>query len=145
MSIKICFYSSVIDGEKGEVDLLKYYGDTEDGHCIYKIDAGEICSEFIARYFQKVETMPKLLLNKVIEENYNNQSQEEAMQDMQNGIFRLNINTMIEDNNEDFEFKIYKECKIVREKLLDIYIKMQNKLKEKTNKSEIETYALLTI
>lgn len=39
MSIKISFYASI----KNEREP------------IYQIDAGEICSEFIARYFQKLE------------------------------------------------------------------------------------------
>lgn len=39
MSIKINFYTEIKNEKKD----------------IYQIDAGEICSEFIARYFQKVE------------------------------------------------------------------------------------------
>ena len=39
MSIKINFYAPI----------------KNEGKPIYQIDAGEICSEFIARYFQKIE------------------------------------------------------------------------------------------
>lgn len=38
MSIKVSFYAPIKNEEEP----------------IYQIDAGEICSEFIARYFQKV-------------------------------------------------------------------------------------------
>ncbi len=39
MSIKVSFYAPIKNG----------------GEPIYQIDAGEICSEFISRYFQKIE------------------------------------------------------------------------------------------
>ena len=145
MGLKIQFYASIKDAKDVELDLLKYYRNTEKGYCIYCIKAAEICSEFIARYFHKTVTMPELLLNKVIEENYEEKDYENAKQDMNNGIYKANTDKMFHDNNSDFEFKAFKECKVVREKLLNKYEEIGMTLKEDIEKPKVEIYALLTV
>ena len=145
MGLKIQFYASVKDAKDIELDLLKYYQDTEKGYCIYCIKAAEICSEFIARYFHKTVTMPELLLNKVIEENYEEKDYKNAKQDMNNLIYKANTDKMFNDNNSNFEFKAFKECKVVREKLLDKYEEIGMKLKENIEEPKVEIYALLTV
>lgn len=47
---------------------------------------------------------------------------------------------MIEDSKRNFEFKVFKECKIVRENLLDKY----NELNKEYN-TKLEIYANLHI
>ena len=47
---------------------------------------------------------------------------------------------MLEDDKENFEFKVFKECKIVRENLLDKY----NELNKEYN-LKVEIYANLYI
>ena len=145
MGLKIRFYASIKDATDEELDLLKYYQNTEKGYCIYCIKAAEICSEFIARYFHKAVTMPELLLNKVIEENYEEKDYPNAKQDMFNGIYKANTDKMFSDNNSDFEFKAFKECKVVREKLLKKYEDIGIKLEENIEKPKVEIYALLTV
>ena len=145
MGLKIQFYASIDNAQDEELDLLNYYQNTEKGYCIYCIKAAEICSEFIARYFHKTVTMPELLLNKVIEENYDEKDYINARQDMSNGIYKANTEKMFNDNNSDFEFKAFKECKVVREKLLDKYKDIGIKLKENIEEPKVEIYALLTV
>lgn len=145
MGLKIRFYASIKDAADEELDLLKYYQNTEKGYCIYCIKAAEICSEFIARYFHKAVTMPELLLNKVIEENYEEKDYQNAKQDMFNGIYKANTDKMFSDNNSDFEFKAFKECKVVREKLLKKYEDIGVKLEGNIEKPKVEIYALLTV
>ncbi len=145
MGLKIRFYASITDAADEELDLLKYYQNTEKGYCIYCIKAAEICSEFIARYFHKAVTMPELLLNKVIEENYEEKDYPNAKQDMFNGIYKANTDKMFSDNDSDFEFKAFKECKVVREKLLKKYEDIGIKLEGNIEKPKVEIYALLTV
>ena len=89
--------------------------------------------------------MPELLLNKVIEENYEEKDYPNAKQDMFNGIYKANTDKMFSDNNSDFEFKAFKECKVVREKLLKKYEDIGIKLEENIEKPKVEIYALLTV
>lgn len=116
MSIKINFYASIND-KRNEEKVLKKYEEVEKGEYIYQIEAREICSEFISRYFNKVE----------------------------NGIYKAKINKMIEDTQGNFEFKAYKECKKVRENLLEKYQQIGYKIAENENKSNISIYALLDV
>lgn len=143
MSLKICFYASIKNEKKEEIDLLKYYKTAEKKHCIYKIEAGEICSEFIARYFNKTKQIPNLLLNELIEENYD--KKENAKEDMKNGIYKANISKMTEENNAKTEIKTFKESKIVREKLIKKYEEIKKALEVKVPNSEIEIYAIFEV
>ena len=145
MGIKICFYASIKDVKDVELDLLKYYKNTENGYCIYRIRAGEICSEFIARYFHKVTSIPELLLDKIIEEHYDETDYNKAKYEMCNGIYKANTDIMLHDNNSDFKFKVFEECKIVREKLLSKYEEIGENLKEVLEKPKIEIYAIMTV
>lgn len=145
MSVKVWFYTSIKNDKDEELDLLNYYKTTNNKHCIYSIKAGEICSEFIARYFKRVEIMPDLLLDKVLEENYNEQDYEKSIKYIHNGIYKANIKTMLEDSKTNFELNTFKESKLVREKLVDKYQEINQKLKESVNEPKIEIYALLGI
>lgn len=145
MEIKICFYASIKGVENEELDLLKYYNNTENGYCIYRIRAGEICSEFIARYFSKVVSLPELLLDKIIIEHYDVNDYNKSKQEMCNGIYKANTDIMFHDSNSDFKFKAFEECKIVREKLLIKYEEIREKLKEVIEKPRVEIYAIMTI
>ncbi len=106
MSIKIIFYKSIIDKKDEKIIADKDF--------IYSVEAGEVCSEFIARYFQNEH----------------------------NGTYKVNINKMIEDNEEGFEFKVFKECKKVRENLIKMNENLQ---KEIEDNQEIEYYAVLAV
>lgn len=145
MSLKICFYASTQNAQNEEFDLLNYYHNTEEGHCIYKIEAGEVCSEFIARYFKKSKTIPKLLLNKIVEEKYKNVDCEIAREDMQNGIYKAITEKILEDNENEFEIKTFKECKAVREKLVKKYKTIHEELKNVIERPKVDIYALFEI
>ena len=145
MGVKISFYTSITNNKSEEKDLLEYYEKTDKGQCIYCIEAGEICSEFIARYFRKTNIMPGLLSNKIAKEYYPKESYENAIKDMYSGAYKANVDIMIQDSLGDFEFKTYKESKRVREKLLDKYNEIDKKLKQSIEKPNIEIYALLGI
>lgn len=138
MGVKICFYPSITNEEKSEIDILKYYKNTnENGHCIYSIKAGEVCSEFIARYFFKPGTAPKKFINNIIKED------EETEKEVLKNIYKVKIEDMFQDSINNFEFKTYKECKNVREKLLNTYRKITGEIENKRNKVEI--YAMLAL
>jgi len=55
-------------------------------------------------------------------------------------MYKAKIDKMIEDSKENFEFKVFKECKTVRENLLDKYNKLN-----KEHKPEVEIFANLYI
>ena len=147
MGVKIYFYISVANQKNEELDLIEYYQNPKkSGYYIYTIEASEICSEFIARYFVKTKNMPDLLLNKVIEENYKKEKYEEAVNDLSNGIYKAKIDVMNKDNNSNFEFKANKECKAVRENLLNIYNIINCELiKNQINNPKMELYAILSV
>lgn len=145
MGLKICFYASTQNGENEEIDLLNYYNNAEEGHCIYKIEAGEVCSEFIARYFQKSETIPNLLLNKIVEEKYESVDCEIAKEDMQNGIYKAITDKMISDSKNEFELKTFKESKKVREELLERYQTIRENLNKKVEKPKVDIYAIFEV
>ncbi len=105
VSIKISFYTEGENKENANLDTKK--------RNIFEIQASEVCSEFIARYFQKVKEMQ--------------------------GIYKVDISKMKEDSNGAFEFKTFKECKTVREDLLNKYNKLEG------NYKKIELYALLDV
>ena len=54
MGIKIYFYAQ-LDNKRNEEKFLNKYEKLQKEDYIYKIEAREICSEFISRYFNKVE------------------------------------------------------------------------------------------
>lgn len=145
MSLKICFYASIENEKKEELDLLNYYKTQEKGYCIYKIEAGEICSEFIAKYFKKTNQIPNLLLNELIEENYSEKEKANAKDDMKEGIYEVNIKKMVEDSQTNTEIKTFKDAKIVREKLLEKYKNINRKLKEEIETPNIKIYATFEI
>lgn len=145
MGLKICFYASTQNEENEEVDLLNYYNSEKEGHCIYKIEAGEVCSEFIARYFKKSETIPNLLLNKIVEEKYANVGCKLAKEDMKNGIYKAITDKMIEDSKNKFEIKTFKESKKVREELIEIYQTIHENLNKKIERPKVDIYALFEI
>ncbi len=145
MAIKICFYVSIKNENDEEIDLLDHYKTEEGGQCIYSIAAGEICSEFIARYFKKVECLPDKLLTNIIKESYEEKDYEKARHDMYNGMYRVSINKMLIDDEQDFKFKAYEESKLVREKLIKKHNEIEEEIKKQINNSKIETYALLEV
>ena len=145
MGLKICFYASTHNKENEEIDLLNYYNNEEEGHCIYKIEAGEVCSEFIARYFKKSETIPDLLLNKIVEEKYANIDCKSATEDMKDGIYKAITDKMLEDIKSKFELKTFKESKKVREELIEKYKTICEKLNKTIEKPKVDIYALFEV
>lgn len=57
-----------------------------------------------------------------------------------NGVYKAKINKMQEDEKENFEFKVFKECKCVREKLLYKYGQLSQ-----SYKTDMEVYMELSI
>ena len=145
MSLKICFYASTQNEENEEIDLSNYYDNVEKGHCIYKIEAGDVCSEFIARYFEKSKTIPNLLLKKIIEENYENVDCKIAKEDMQNGIYKAITDKMIADSKSKFELKTFKESKKVREELIERYQTIHETLKKTIKNPKVDIYAIFEL
>jgi len=121
MGVKVCFYPDIIN-EK----------------CMYSVKAGEICSEFIARYFFKSGNAPEYLLNSIIKEQKLESDEKNIKQEISKNIYKVKIDDMFCDSIENFEIKTFKDSKIVREKLLDKY-------KEKTKGTKVDIYALLTL
>lgn len=145
MGVKICFYATLFDDDNNEMNLVKYYNTLKDKYYIHRVSAGEVCSEFFARYYHKINQLPELLLDKVIKENYNEEEYKYAVQDMYNGIYKANMNAMKTDNDNSYNFSAYNDCKKVREKLLEIHNEIYNKSKETIKNPKIEMYAILTI
>lgn len=133
MGIKICFYPSIINKENEELDIL-------NEHCIYSIKAGEVCSEFISRYFFKPGLAPEKFLDTITKENYTKE-EKNAKQEILKNIYKVKIEDMMQDSNLGFELKTFKESKIVRENLLDKY---QN-LKEEIKEAKVDIYAILAL
>lgn len=129
MGLKVCFYQSLENDEYKGKDYCQN---------IYNIKAGEICSEFIARYFFKPGVAPELLLNKIAKEYYYGKDEEKSRQDISKNIYKVKIDDMLQDHKENFEFKTFKDSKIVREKLL-------NKYQENLKNAKTDVYALLTL
>ena len=137
MGIKICFYVAVLN-ERGEE-----IGEKEN--LIYCVDASDICSEFIARYFSKTQSMPEKLFDSVIENKFSDLSYDNAKREVANGIYIAKIDKMFEDENGTFEFGAYKPAKLVREKLIEIYKEIIKELKDKIKNPKVDIYALLTV
>lgn len=116
MGIKIYFYAQ-LDNKRNEEKFLNKYEKLQKEDYIYKIEAREICSEFISRYFNKVE----------------------------DGLYKAKIEQMLEDKQKDFEFKAFKDCIKVRENLLKRYQQIGFKVDGNINTANIAIYALLAI
>lgn len=116
MSIKIYFYAQ-LDDKINEEKFLNRYQTLQKEDSLYQIEAKEICSEFISRYFNKLE----------------------------NGIYKAKISQMLEDRYGNFEFKAFKDCKRVRENLLTKYQEFEQKFEENMNTRNISIYALLDV
>lgn len=121
MGIKVCFYPDIVNE-----------------NCMYSVKAGEICSEFIARYFFKPGIAPEYLLNTIIKEQDIESSESNIKQELSKNIYKVKIDDMFQDSRQNFELKTFKESKFVREKLL-------NKYKEKIKGTKTDIYALLTL
>ena len=145
MSLKICFYASIKDEKKEEIDLLRYYKGEEKGHCIYKIKAGEICSEFIAKYFNKTNLLPPLLLKEIIEENYTKKETETAKEDLKDGVYKVDISKMLIDSKINTNINTFKDSKIVREKLLEKHQEIEKELKDRMTNAQIEIYSIFEV
>ena len=137
MGIKICFYVAVLNENDEEIK--------ERENCIFCIDASEICSEFIARYFSKTQSIPKKLLDNVIEDEFYNFSYDNAKRSIANGIYKAKIEKMLEDEGGIFEFSAYKPSKLVREKLIRKYQEIVAEVKKKLKNPKVDIYALLTV
>jgi hypothetical protein len=144
MGLKICFYASVKNERNEEVEVPKKY-EREEGNAIYKIEAGEVCSEFIARYFNKVEEIPNLLFSQVAQENYKKLGKVLEEKELKNGIYKAKINQIEFDCKENYEIKAFKESKRVREKLLNKYNELDGVLKQVGCKPKIDIYALFEV
>lgn len=132
MGVKVCFYSLIIDDKNNIIKDMSRF--------ICSIKASEICSEFIARYFQKTDDISEYLLEKIEDEDHTG-SCTEKKQNVKKGIYKVNIDSMIEDSTGKFEFKTFKECKIAREFLLEKY----DNLIDNKEQSKIDIYAFLTV
>lgn len=141
MGIKVCFYPYIIDKGTKEVDLSNNYCST-NYNCIYSIKAGEICSEFIARYFFKPGTAPENFINEIAK---NSSKEKDIKQEISKNIYKVKIQDMLQDSNSDFEFKTYKECKKVRENLLNKYENIELEIEDKIKNANIDIYALLEL
>jgi len=137
MGIKICFYVAVLDENKKEFERKNSF--------IFAIDAGEICSEFIARYFSKTQSMPEKLLDSVIEDEFGDFSYDNAKRMVANGIYKASMERMFEDENGTFEFSAYKPAKLVRERIIKKYKEIVDSLKGKPKNPNVDIYALLTV
>lgn len=144
MSLKICFYASIKNERNEEIEIPNKYL-REEGSTIYKIQAGEVCSEFIARYFSKVEKMPNLLFSEVSKDNYRKNGKYLNEKELKNGIYKAKINQMKIDSDEDYEIKVFKDSKKVREKLIDKYNEMCVNLSHRGEEPKIDIYALFEV
>lgn len=67
--------------------------------------------------------------------------QDISIKQKQNGIYKADIDIMLEDRKKGYEFKALKECENVREKLLNKYYEIGKEI----NNSKIDIYAELNI
>lgn len=137
MGIRICFYVAVLNENDEEIK--------ERENCVYCVEASEVCSEFIARYFAKTQNMPKELLDNVIEDEFCDLSYDNAKRSIANGIYKAKMEKMFEDEKGMFEFSAYKPAKLVRKKLIKKYQEIVAEVKKKLKNPKVDIYALLTV
>ncbi len=145
MSLKIGFYVATFNGENKEIELLKNYCNIEKDQCIFTINASDICSEFIARYFYKVPELPEILLNSFIKENYKEKDYESAKTELYNGIYKADLHVLIKDNEEAYKFKVRSLSEDIREKLIKKYDDIRKELDKTVKNNKIEIYALFIL
>ena len=142
MGVKICFYPSIIDENNREIDILKKQEETkEKSHCIYDIKAGEICSEFIAKYFFKPGNAPEKFVDIITKENASKEEEEKTKEEILKNIYKVKIDDMLKDSQKGIELQTYQESSKVRERLLYKYNEIDKKIKH----AKIDIYALLTV